>query len=129
VFAEVLVGYESPESNVEFSNDSDILGARGDRVTMSINDKSIDQEKELVTFFLFHFASESSRRFSIDTEHALGKDESEDLVKGEWFTVDLASQTNRKESDGFQCLDDAKDLHIISYLQSGHIPFPDQEEG
>jgi hypothetical protein len=61
-------------------------------------------------FDCFCFASEGSRSFSIDCEHALGKDEREDLVEGEWFTVDLASQANRKEGDGFQCLDDAKDL-------------------
>jgi hypothetical protein len=44
MFAEVLVGYDCPESSIEVSNDSDICRARGDCVTMSINDKSVDQE-------------------------------------------------------------------------------------
>jgi len=111
MFAEVFVGYDFPESSVEISNDSDICRARGDCVTMSINDKSIDQKEELVTFFFFYFTlSEGSRGLSIDCERALGKDDGKNLVEGKWFTVDLASQTDGEEGDGFECLDDAKDL-------------------
>jgi hypothetical protein len=65
-------------------------------------------------FDCFCFASEGSRSFSIVCEHAFGKDESEDLVEGEWFTVDLASQADGKEGDGFQCFDDAQDLSLAT---------------
>lgn len=124
MIAEVLVGYDCPESSIEVSNDSDICGSRGDCVTMSINDKSIDQEKEFMAFFFFDCfgsASKGSRSFSIDCEYALGKDESEDLVEGEWFTVDLASQADGKEGDGFQCLDDAKDLSSVRSITSTYL--------
>jgi hypothetical protein len=73
------------------------------------------------SFDRFCFASEGSRSFSIDCEHALGKDEREDLVEGEWFTVDLASQANRKEGDGFQRLDDAKDLSSVRGITSTYL--------
>jgi hypothetical protein len=50
-----------------------------------------------MAFLFIYFASESSSGFSIDSEDALGKDDVEDLFEGKWFTVDLASQTDRQK--------------------------------
>lgn len=100
-------GNERIESVLDLGNDSDICGAGSDCVTMSVNLESIDQQKELVAYLCIYCAIEKSGDLDIDTKHALGKDKEEDLVERERFTLNLTCQFNGKESDGFQCFDDA----------------------